>query len=182
MKNICIYILCLFVLSGCFGIWWDSSSGVGLSLQDREGFSILVPWSWLEVKGEDLPKPKTGEIVLAHAWENQRQWYFNNIVVLQVEKSKDLDSSSLMQSSINSLRSQIEGFTILKENTVTFADNAPGLFLTYTGRYNANTPESFYIQTARSCESGDYYITISVWEVLDDYKRYEDILQTFRCN
>lgn len=177
MKKIIIILLFTLVLSSCF--WSSDSAQSGLVLQDREDFSILVPETWASV--DDLPVPKSWEIVLAHSSANERQWYLNNIVVLASPSSTET-SLSIMNNIKSTLESRIEGFTPIDEKQVTFADEETSLLLTYTGKYNSDTPNVVYIQTARVCGETKYFLTLSLAERLEDYSRYEYIMQTFRCN
>lgn len=182
MKKIIACIICVFTLTGCFWLGEGESGATGLILQDREDFSILIPSSWQEVGLSDTPIPKTWELALVYKSNNERQWYFNNIVVLKLEKSKQASSVSLMEESLQSLQTQIDNFSVISKQTLLSSDEQEWLFLTYRGKYNVSTPELTYVQTARSCSEADYYLTISLNEILDDYERYTQILQTFRCS
>ncbi|MCD5375110.1 hypothetical protein LR010_01495 [Candidatus Gracilibacteria bacterium] len=180
MKKILLCLSMLVILQSCF--WSSESTLTGLSLQESEEFSIQIPESWGAVSQADIPTPKSGEVALAYSSNSERQGYLNNIVVLSTPSKSSETSDSLMKNSIQSLQNDIENFKIIEEKTVSFLDSSNGIIVSYSGKYNTTTPQATYIQTARICGDNNYYLTLSLTENLENYDRYEYILQTFTCN
>lgn len=180
MKKIILSFVVLLTLQWCF--WNSVGTQTGLTLQDKESFSILIPDSWTEIGESDTPTPKSWEIILAYSSNSERQWYLNNIIILETPSRSQESSESLMKNSLQSLQKSIQNFKIIEEKIVIFADEQSGTIVTYIGKYNDTTPETTYIQTARVCGDNNYYLTLSLAEQLKSYDRYEYILQTFRCN
>jgi len=176
------FLISLLFLSSCFWFFqWDDTSS-NLILNDTEHFSILVPNTWWEIPTSELPIPKSWETILALKSQNEREGYYNNLVILKVENTADTNSISLMQSTEKMLKNSLDAFKLTAKNNFTFPDEETWIILTFSGKYNSNTPTTQYIQTAKICDDASYFMTISVWEVLESYARYEEILQTFRCN
>lgn len=175
-----IYILfCLFFLISCWS--WDSSpSATGLIIQENDDFSIPTPSSWEVIPESDLVTPKSWEIALALRSPTPREWYINNIVILKVENTS-ISAEGIIDSGLQSLEKGIKWYNLISKRDITFADNQTGKIITYTGKYSNDTPEAVYVQSARVCGDNGYYMTISVTEQLEDYERYEFILQNFKC-
>lgn len=181
MKYIFLCILILS-LSSCFGIWgWDNENN-GLVLSDTEDFSVLVPDSWIALSGDELPVPKSWTTALALKSTNERSWYFNNMIILSSENIPDTNSLSLMNSTESMLKRSLKSYELISKKDISFLDNDTGSLIVFSWKYNDSTPKIQYVQTAKMCWDMSYFITISVWEVLDNYDRYEDVLKTFRCN
>lgn len=181
MKYFYLWIILLF-LSSCFGFFEEDETSASLILNDNEEFSILVPNTWWEISNNDLPVPKSWETVLALKSQWEREWYYNNLVILKAENTWDTNSLSLMQSTESMLRNSLDEFKLTAKNNFTFPDEDVWVMLVFSWKYNSNTPTTQYIQTAKICDDTSYFMTISVWEILESYARYEEILQTFRCN
>lgn len=180
MKKILLCLSMLVILQSCF--WSSESTLTWLSLQESEEFSIQIPESWGAVSQADIPTPKSWEVALAYSSNSERQGYLNNIVVLSTPSKSSETSDSLMKNSIQSLQNDIENFKIIEEKTVSFLDSSSWIIVSYSGKYNTTTPQATYIQTARICWDNNYYLTLSLTENLENYDRYEYILQTFTCN
>lgn len=180
MKYIISLITLVFILSSCFGssTWVDET---GLSEQDLWTFSILTPDSWETMDIADLPEPKAWEIVYGVSSVEQREGYLNNIVVLKSENTKNESSASLMKNNANFLNSSLDNFKVISEENIVFADQQQGVLLTFSWKYNRNTPEITYLQTARSCDDASYFITLSLAEKLESYDRYAYLLKSFEC-
>lgn len=180
MKYILSLICLVLILSSCFGSG-NSVDETGLSRQDLWTFSILTPDSWSSMDIADLPEPKAGEIVYGVSSVEQRQWYLNNIIILKSENTKGESSASLMKNNANFLNSSLDDFTIISEENMLFQDEESWILLTFSGKYNRNTPQVTYLQTARSCSDASYFITLSLAEKLDNYDRYAYLLKSFKC-
>jgi len=182
MKNCYTYFLLILLtvfLSSCF--WWESVDETGLAQVETESFSIKLPNTWDAIAANELPLPKSGDIVLAYASPEERQWYINNIVVLADENHQNESSVWLMNNSANFLKWGLKGFTLIEQKNINFHDEEIWTVLSFRGRYNPNTPELTYIQTARSCWDMSYFLTVSLAEQLETYDKYEYLLQSFRC-
>lgn len=90
-------------------------------------------------------------------------------------------SQWLMNNTKAGLKASLEKFKLLSEKKITFADKTEGIVLNYTGKYSKNTPELTYIQTAKSCGESNYFLTISLAEKLESYKKYEYLFESFAC-
>lgn len=179
-----ILLVSLLLLTSCFWIFWWSSedSGSGLVLSDNSEFSILVPSTWVEMSKNSLPSPKSWSVALALKSQNERQWYTNNLIILKSENTPDTNSRSLMESTESLLKKDLQSFALTSKREFSFSDNDTAVMLNYRAKYNPWTTSAQYIQTAKLCGDTSYFMTISVWEALEDYRRYEQILETFRCN
>lgn len=175
-----ILLLSLFLLWSCFWIGEDDQNA-GLSLKQTETFSMSVPWVWREVSPSDIPNPRTGKLVFAYSSPTERQWYFNNLVVLEAANSLWESSLSLMQNTKVWLEASLDAFYIIEEENISFADESQWLLLIYDAKYNVSTPKLTYLQTARACGDTNYFMTISLAEKLENYDRYETLLSTFSC-
>ncbi len=179
MKNTIYLFSIIFILSSCF--WWNNIDETWLSLKNTESFSMLVPENWRDIPSSEMPIPKSGEIVfLLSSWE-ERQWYRNNIVVLKSKNTKNESSLSLMKNNVNFLSNSLENFQIITEENINFQDDQAWILLTFTWKYNKQTPEIVYLQTARSCKDTSYFITLSLAEKLKSYDRYAYLLKSFKC-
>jgi len=180
MKKSIFMILWLFILTWCF--WGDSNpSSTGLVVQEREDFLVPIPSTWSQIQEQDLVTPTSWNIALAFKSQNERQWYINNIVILQEENTSSSSSQAILNSAEQALKKGIKWYNLISNNTVEFADGEVGNIMSYSWKYSADTPETVYIQSVRTCSENTYYMTISLTEVLDSYDRYEYILQSFRC-
>jgi len=180
MKIFVFLFIALLILTWCF--WGESSpTATWLVIQETESFSIPTPSTWQSIPLEDLIQPKSGEIALAFRSNTPRQWYINNIVILQQENAS-ISAQAIIESGIESLEKWIKWYSLISNRDIQFADNAPGKLIIYSGKYSTDTPETVYIQSARVCGDTGYYMTISLTEKLESYDRYEYILQNFRCN
>lgn len=184
MKPFFILWVLLFVLSSCF---WNPFSGesqanpTGLVLQEKEGFSLQIPANWKTLSLGDIPTPKTGEVVFAVSSPEQRQGYINNIIILKAPNSLKESSQGLMKNAGNFLDTNLESYTLKDEKTLEFTDGEQSVLHTFLWKYNRQTPEIIYLQTARSCGAFNYFLTLSVAEQLENYDRYAEILKTFEC-
>lgn len=180
-----LFLLCIpFILTGCFGLFSNdttTNSTSTLIKQEKEGFSLSVPNTWKTIPLEDVPVPKTGEVVYAVASTETRQGYLNNIVIIKAGNALDESSKALMKSSAQILDNSLQSFAVKKEEDFLFADGESSILLTFLGKYNSQTPEVTYLQTARSCGKVSYFLTLSLAEQLEDYSRYAELLQTFEC-
>lgn len=171
----------MLLLSSCFGWGEESVDETGLVELSFTGFTIKLPNSWNEVSEGELPVPKTGNLELAYASSQERQGYINNIIILSSKNSLGEDDSALMKNNENFLKSSLKTFSLLEEKSLEFADGVTWTLLSFRGRYNTDTPETTYIQTARACGDMAYFMTLSLAEVLESYERYEYLLQSFEC-
>lgn len=179
MKLIISLILCLFFLISCSG-GEESTSATGLIIQENEEFSIPTPSTWETIPESDLVTPKSWEVALAFRSPTPKQWYINNIVILKVA-STTISAETIIDSGLQSLEKWIKWYDLISNKEITFADNQTGKIIIYTGKYSSDTPETVYIQSARVCGDTGYYMTISLTEKLENYDRYEYILQNFEC-
>lgn len=179
MKKIIIFLFIALWLSSCF--WGESIDETGLDRHSEEWFSLLVPESWKKINTEDLPSPQSGEIVFALASPEERQWYINNIVVLRSENTKQESSQSLMKNNASFLSWELEDFQNISEENIIFSDDSSWILLVFSGKYNKQTPELVYLQTARKCNDMSYFITLSLAEKFDNYDRYAYLLKSFEC-
>lgn len=182
LSKIFILGVLLLLLTSCLWIGWESNEERGLALKEQEGFSLLVPSTWAEISENDLPLPKSGEIVFAYASPTQRQGYINNIMILSSENKGSESSAALMKSNASFLGQSLEDFTLMEEKDISFADDDTGRLVKFYGKYNTSTPEIVYLQTAKSCGEQSYFMTLSLAEKLESYDRYEYLLQSFECN
>lgn len=140
-----------------------------------------VPASWDAVDLKTFPVPKLGEVVYALKSSEKRQDYYNNLVILKADRTQDVSSLDLLNASKQILRDSLESYTSIKSEEFNFWDGDKGKILTYSGRYNTDTPTLHYVQTAKICGDTSYFITLSVGEVLESYEKYEYILKSFTC-
>jgi len=134
------------------------------------------------VPSNKLPIPKSWETVLSLKSQNEREGYFNNLIVLKIGNTNDTNSRSLMQSTEVLLKKGLKNYELIEKKDLEFPDGESGILLTFSWKYNSKTPTTQYIQTAKKCPEESYFATISVGEKLENYERYEEILTTFRCN
>lgn len=179
MKKISIFIFLLFTLQWCFLGDWENTTG--LVIQENESFSISIPESWVEIDKSDIPQAKSWEIELAYSSTSERQWYLNNLIILNAGENSTSTAVALIKDSLQALQKSVQNFQLIEEKTFIFPDEGTGMILTYTAQYNEATPQSIYIQTARVCADTSYYITLSLAEQLESYERYRYILETFTC-
>jgi len=178
------YFLCICVsilLSSCFWLFWNSAERAWLIELETDTFTLFVPNSWQSLAPRDLPTPTSWETVLALKSVSEREGYFNNLIVLKNNNSKQTNSKSLMQSTETMLQKTLKNYKLIQKKDIVFPDDETWIMLTFSGRYNSKTPITRYIQTAKVCWDSSYFATISVWEVLESYERYEEILETFAC-
>lgn len=185
MKFLITFSFLTLFLTWCFWIGEEAQVeedvNAGLIQQEIQGIDISTPSAWKIVPVSTLPVPKSGEIVFASSSTEQRQWYLNNIVILKSPNALSESSKSLMKNNVNFLNMSLESFNLKSEKEIIFNDEENWLLLTFEGKYNSETPQITYLQTARSCGDNAYYITLSLAEQLPDYDRYADILKTFAC-
>ena len=183
MKLFIPFFLTLIILSSCFSSW-ESLQGesVWLVPVEQEGFSMSLPINWQEVSEFELVTPSQWELVLAYRASEERNGYFNNIVVLKNQNRLRETSTSLMQNNINALKLSMQNFQVIAEDTLSFPGNTQWEVIVFEGQYGPQTPMLHYIQTARSCDEDSYFLTISVGSELWDYTRYYPLLESFRCN
>lgn len=86
-----------------------------------------------------------------------------------------------MKNTQNLLKSNLESYALLEEQDFSFDDGEASILLTFLGKYNSQTPEITYLQTARACGTKNYFLTLSLAEKLEDYSRYAALLKTFSC-
>ena len=130
-----LVLLCTaFFLGGCFVLFSSeetSSSVSTLVKQEKEGFSLSVPNTWKNIPLEDVPVPKTGEVVYAVASTEPRQGYLNNIVIIKAENTLAESSQALMKSSAQILDTSLQSFAVKKEEDFLFADGEASILLTF---------------------------------------------------
>jgi len=179
MKIFAFLFIIAFILTWCFS-GDDSSTATWLVIQETERFSIPTPSTWKAIPKDDLVEPKSGEIALAFRSQTPRQWYINNIIILEQENAT-ISAQAIIESGLESLEKGIKWYTLISNRDIQFTDNETGKLIIYSWKYSANTPETIYIQTARVCGDTGYYMTISITEKLESYERYEYILKNFQC-
>ncbi len=180
MSKIVLCVFCVFLLSSC--LWfWSTSNLTGLKHLEKTWFSLSVPESWQELSSWEFPTPKVGEVVLALASKKQRNGYVNNLLVLKMDSTLWESSQWLMNNTKVGLTSHLEKFQLLFEKPLNFVDDTQGIVLIYVWKYSKNTPELTYIQTAKSCGTSNYFLTISLAEQLKNYEKYEHLFESFRC-
>ncbi len=181
MKYWAIYILLSIFLSSCFGLWWNEPSDRGLVEVSGEGFSLEVPANWQELWTDTLPIPKSWELVYALASWEERNAYLNNLIVLKSTDENISSSNALVWKSIGFLEQNMLNFTLISEEDISFLDEESWKLITFSARYNSQTPQAYYLQTARNCGSENFFITLSLTEELESYAPYEYILRTLDC-
>ena len=169
-------------LSSCFWSWDESSSERWLESVEWPWFSIEVPSNWSELASNDFPIPKSGELVYAIASSEERNNYLNNLVVLRADEKTDVSSSSLVQSSIWFLEQNMLNFNLIEQKDITFLDETSWSIAIFSARYNTQTPTAYYLQTARNCSEGNFFVTLSLAEEVESFSPYEYILKTLNCN
>lgn len=185
MKKILIFTISIFLLYSCWStdiLSWDTNTTTGLVVEELENISLSIPENWKKIPESTLPIPKSGKVVFAVSSSEQREWYLNNIIILETDNTLWESSQSLMKNSANFLDMSLATFTLSKEENITFADKEEWILLTFEWKYNSETPQVTYLQTARSCGDKSYFLTLSLAEKLEDYSRYAYILKTFSCN
>lgn len=183
MKLFLPSFIALIFLSSCFSSW-ESIQGesVWLIPVEKESFSMSLPVNWEEVSEFELVSPSQWELALAYRASEERNGYFNNIVVLKNQNRLRETPTSLMKNNINTLKLSMQNFQVIAEDTLNFAWNSQWEVIVFEGKYGPQTPTLNYIQTAQSCDEDSYFLTISVGSDLWDYTRYYPLLESFRCN
>lgn len=182
MKKIFLLGFAVFFLASCFGNWGWSSDQTALVDIEREGFQVSMPTNWQEVYDYELTSPSQGEVVLAYRAQEARSGYYNNLVILKNQNRLQETDLALMNNNINTLKLSMQSFEMISRDTLTFTSNDSGEVIVFQGRYSQQTPDLFYIQSAKSCGDESYFLTISVGSELGDYTRYYPLLESFRCN
>lgn len=183
MKLFFLYIWALLLLSSCFSAWETQLiESTWLLNIEKEAFTMSIPANWQEVSDYELVAPSQWELVLAYRASEERNGYFNNIVVLKNQNRLRETSTSLMQNSINTLKLSMQTFRVISEDKIIFSWDEEADVIVFEGQYGPQTPILNYIQTARSCDEDSYFLTISVGSDLWDYTRYYPLLESFRCN
>lgn len=180
MKYIGLCAFMILFLSSCF--WSDETEDRGLIEESVAGLSLSVPNSWEQVSSSSLPLPNAGEIVFASQSRQEKSWYFNNLVILKEENTNAISSQALIKNNMSFLKQNMRSFSLISEKNISFLDEEAGSILIFSGRYNLQTPEVVYLQTARSCPEWNFLLTLSIWEKLENYEQYEYILQTLTCD
>lgn len=179
MKYISFFLLFfLLFLTSCGS---SGSSDTKLSTLKKDGFSIAVPANWSE-NSDSFPTPKTGEVVLAISADTSTNDYKNNLIILKIDSTLWESSKALMENTKIGLKSQLTSFSLQKESSINFSDSDEWIILAYNAQYSNNTPELFYIQTAKHCTDANYFLTLSLPEQPENLERYIELLATFACN
>ena len=160
----------------------EEAENRGLDQVSKDWIILSVPSSWQEISPASLPIPNAGEVVFASESTQERGGYFNNLVVLKEENDNSSSSESLVKENISFLKQNMRSFSLLEEKNISFTDGWTGIILLFSGKYNVQTPEVIYLQTARSCPNWDFLLTLSIWEKQESYEQYEYILQTLSCS
>lgn len=180
MKYIWICFVMVLLLSSCF--WNDEIEDRGLIETTKEWFSLSVPNSWEEISASSLPLPNAWAVVFASQSSQERNGYFNNLVILKEENTGTSSSETLVKSNISFLKQNMRTFSLLEEKNISFLDGDTWIILLFSGKYNLQTPEVVYLQTARSCPEWDFFMTLSIWAKQESYEQYEYLLQTLSCD
>ncbi len=180
MKYIGILIILSFSLISCS--WGDDSpTDRGLTEIWWEWFSLEAPADWTTIDSNDLPLPKSGDLVLALSSAEEKMNYLNNLVVLRSESTSSTTSSALVKSNIGFLEQNMANFDLISEQDISFLDESKGTLILFSWRYNSQTPRAFYLQTAQNCGDKNFFLTLSLAQELESYSPYEYILKTLSC-
>lgn len=183
MKLFQIFLLVSIVfLSSCvYNPLVSPENERGLTSIETDEFRIELPENWIESSQAKSIIPNSWTIALIYESQESTLNFKNNIVIVSWEKKVDESSQALLKNTVEILKNNMTSFTPIKDETLEFSDGEKGQLLIFQGRYNTQTPELVYLQTARSCGDVNYYLTFSLGEVRTDYSSYEYILQSFSC-
>lgn len=181
MKKYIIISLLTFMLGSCSGASQEDIVTTGLMQMQKENFSLMSPENWRELWDSELSNPRTGKLALALAAQTPKDGYINNLIILEVENLLQESSKGLMENTKKWLETSLLVFKNLQEKSITFADDELWTLIQYRGKYSKTTPELSYIQTARSCDTTAYILTLSLAWDFESYDRYEYLLSSFEC-
>ena len=148
---------------------------------ETETFRINIPNNWNPVNPGDIPTPRQWELAFASTSVNERNGYFNNIVVIQDINRLNENSLALMNNTLNTIKNTMLQFQLIMDKEIIFTDKTEGKVIVFQWKYSAQTPILNYIQTSKNCWDISYFLTISTaWEI-EGYERYFPILESFTC-
>ena len=162
----------------------DTVNNTWLKLVTLKQFDIYIPENWENILDIDkvLPKPKDWIIELATVSQTHVNWYSNNIIILSSNLNKIINSKDY--SIINNIWSSNEyyNYRLIESKDFSFNDQEQSMLYIFSAKYNLKSPVLNFLQTAYICNNKAYLITLSITSNIVDFKKYEDLISTFKCN
>jgi len=197
-KNILklLLILILFSFSSC---WEDSGTNDKEAKETEQteqknnsklrnypwkDFSMGIPKTWNNITKEKdiITKPRNWKIELA-VTSTQTKWGFSNTLII-LSQTLEKYTTSKRYSITNSVwaKNDYLNYYEIENKNFNFNDWEKSKLYIFKAKYNTQTSVFKFIQTAYVCNNNKaFFITIALSTSIEDTKRYEDMIKTFKC-
>ena len=186
-KKIFILFFLLIFVSSCWTTEVEKEeidTDLWLDLYETEDFSLFTPSSWELITDESkiLPKPTVWKVDLAIISKTSDGWFYNNLLIIGEDLKSDLSSEEY--SALNNIWSKKDyySYNLIEEKNINFVWWLVSRLYIFEARYNKNTPKVFFMQIWVICPEKKWFL-ITIWlnNRVDNFSKYEQILQKFTC-
>ncbi len=185
MKKFLTILIAIVLLSSCTNTSKKTVKSSSLVNFSWLNFNIDIPNNWNNYEDKEdqkLPKPKFWEIVLASASTSLKNWFSNNILILNEKLEKSLKSLDYSISDNVWASKNYKQYTLLSSKNIEFADKDKSQLYIFEAKYNEYTPLVKFLQVWKVCDKKDaFLITIALDVNEKNTSPYEEIIKTFNC-
>lgn len=181
MKKIILIIISSIFLSSCL---WNSSEDGLISYNENQDFSLKIPNNWeiINEKEKVLPKPRSWEIELAVKSKTEKDWFFNNLLILSEQQKDEISAWEYIKENVKNFENDYFEYKKIEEKDFQFNDWKNSKLVVFEARYNKNTTKSKFLQTATFCSNKKiYFLTLAIPKEINDISKYEYMISTLNC-
>ncbi len=152
MKKLLILLTVPLILSGCFGIGDETSTGepaAGEVEYSTSNFSIMAPLDWETIEESDFTSSVPAETIVVFRNNVKSEIFTANVNISAVAAEEEMNSSDLAVSSRTKAENSLVSFEEISfaEMEVPFGEVfLPGARLVFSGKKSASDPIIYFDQ------------------------------------